>query len=180
MDVKAKLRFLRMSPKKVRLVIDVIRGMDVEEAQIQLQFINKKVARPVLKLLNSAIANAENNFKLKKENLFIKKIIADDGPTLKRWKPRAFGRPDMIRKRSAHITIILGEYKETPKRKLKEIKKKELAAKKEKRPIVELEDIKHETKGKEETQKKPQEQKKKPFISFRKIKEKFTRRLGER
>ena len=179
MDVKAKLRFLRMSPKKVRLVIDVIRGMDAEEAQTQLQFVNKRAAKPVLKLLNSAIANALNNSKLKKENLYIKKITADDGPTLKRWKPRAFGRAAEIRKRSTHVTIVLGEYKETPKKKLKEMKKKELA-KKEKRPVVGLEDIKREAKGKEETQKKPQEQKKKSFLSFKKIKEKFTRRLGER
>lgn len=180
MDVKAKLRFLRMSPKKVRWVIDVIRGMDAEEAQTQLQFINKKAGRPILKLLNSAMANAENNFKLKKENLFIKKITADEGPVLKRWKPKAFGRPDMIRKRSTHINIVLGEYKETPKKKLKEIKKKGLAGKKEERPIVDFKEIKHKAKGKEEPKRMPEGQKKRSFFGLRKIKEKFTRRLGEK
>lgn len=180
MEVSAKLRFLRMSPRKVRLVCDVIRGMDAEEAQAQLQFLRKKASQPVLKLLNSAIANAENNFKLKRDNLFIKKITADQGPTLKRWRPRAFGQPAMIRKRSVHITVILGEYKETPKKKLKEAKKKELLAKKEGRPVVELEEIKKEAKGKEEAKQLPEEQKRKSILSFKKIKERFTRRLGER
>lgn len=177
MDVSAKLRFLRMSPRKVRLVCDVIRGLDVEQAQAQLQFMRKKAAQPVLKLLNSAIANAENNFKLKKENLFIKKITVDQGPALKRWKPRAFGRAVMIMKRSSHIHVVLGEYKETPKKKLKELGKK---VKKEERPLVGLEEIKKEAKGKEEAKQAPEKQKKKPFISFKKIKDKFTRRLGER
>ena len=160
-----------MSPRKVRLVCDIIRGLDAEEAQAQLQFIKKKAAGAVLKLLNSAMANAENNFKLKKDNLYIKKISVDQGPTLKRWKPRAYGRAAMIRKRSSHITIVLGEYKETPKKKLKEARKKELKAKKEERPVVGLEEIKKEAKGKEEAKRAPEEQKKKPFISFKKIKE---------
>ena len=180
MEALAKLRFLRMSPRKVRLVCDFIRGMDAEEAQSQLHFLKKKAAIPVLKLLNSAVANAENNFKLKKENLFIKKITVDEGPMLKRWRPRAFGRAGMIRKRSSHITIVLGEYKTTPKKKLKEIKKKELTTKKDERPIVEIEKIKKEAKGREEAKHAPGEQKKKPFINFKKIKDKFTRRLGER
>jgi len=180
MEVSAKLRFLRMSPRKARLVCDVIRGMDAEEAQVQLQFLRKKAALPVLKLLNSAMANAENNFKLKRDNLFIKKITVDQGPTLKRWKPRAFGQPAMIRKRSAHITVILGEYKETPKKKLKEAKKKEGLVKKPERPVVDIGEIKQEAKGKKEAERQPEQQKKRSFISFKKIKEKFSRRLGER
>jgi len=180
MEVSAKLRFLRMSPRKVRLVCDVIRGMDTEEAQAQLQFLRKKAARPVLKLLNSAIANAENNFKLKSDNLFVKKITVDQGPTLKRWRPRAFGQPAMIRKRSSHITIFLGEYKETPKKKLKEAKKKEVVSRKEERPVVELEKIKKEAKGREEAKHLPEEQKRKSIFNFKKIKDRFTRRLGER
>lgn len=119
MQVSAKARYIRMSPKKIRLVLDLIRGLDVEDALRQLQFTNKAAVGPITKLLNSAIANATNNFNLEKSNLFIKEIRADDGPTLKRWKPRAFGRATPIRKRMAHISIVLDE-----KVASKEIKKK--------------------------------------------------------
>lgn len=98
-----------MSPRKVRLVIDVIRGMDVIRAQTQLQFIKKSACLPVLKLLNSAIANAEHNFHFGKESLYVKTVTADGGPVLKRWTPKAFGRSAPIRKRTSHITIILEE-----------------------------------------------------------------------
>lgn len=109
MDVTAKLRYLRMSPRKVRRVVDLIRGMDVRQAQAQLQFLKPWAARPVLKLLNSAIANAENNFKLDPEGLYVKRIVADQGPTLKRFQPKAFGRADVIRKRTTHVIVVLGE-----------------------------------------------------------------------
>lgn len=109
MQINAKARYIRMSPKKIRLILDVIRGMDVALALQQLNFINKTAVLPVKKLLDSAIANATHNFGLDKANLFIKKITADDGPTLKRWKPRAFGRATPIRKRMAHIMIVLEE-----------------------------------------------------------------------
>jgi len=109
MEVKAKAKYIRMSPRKVRLVIDLIRGLEIFQAETQLNFLRKAAVRPVLKLLNSAVANAENDFKLKKENLYIKSITCDSGPTLKRWKPRAFGRATPIRKRSSHISIILDE-----------------------------------------------------------------------
>lgn len=109
MEIKAQVKFVRMSPRKTRWVIDLVRGLDVSEAINQLQFMTKAAATPVLKLLNSGIANAVNNFKLKKENLYIKAISVDDGPVLKRWRPRAFGRAAPIRKRSAHINLILGE-----------------------------------------------------------------------
>lgn len=112
MEAKAQAKFIRMSPRKVRLVIDLIRGLDVEEAKNQLRFMTKAAVKPVLKFLNSAVANAENNLKLQKENLYIKTITVDTGPTLKRWKPRAFGRATPIRKRSCHIRIILAEKKE--------------------------------------------------------------------
>lgn len=109
MEVKAKARYVRMSPRKVRLVIDVVRNMAVDEARVQLKFMNKRAARPVLKLLESAIANAEHNFKLNRDDLFIKEIYADQGPTLHRFRPRAFGRASAIRKRSSHISIILAD-----------------------------------------------------------------------
>jgi len=109
MEVKAQAKYIRTSPRKARLVIDLIRGMDVERALDYLGFVNKSVVKPITNLLNSVIANAENNYKLKRENLYIKKIAIDGGPTLKRWQPRAFGRATPIRRRSAHITIVLDE-----------------------------------------------------------------------
>lgn len=107
MQVKAHARHIRMSSRKVRLVIDLIRGARVEKAQTQLRFANKLAAEPVLKLLNSAIANAVNNFQMNKDDLKITSITADEGPILDRWHPRAHGRAMPIRKRSTHISIIL-------------------------------------------------------------------------
>lgn len=96
----------------MRQVSIVIKGMNVLDAIDSLNFITRKSASFILKTLNSAIANAENNFSLKKENLFIKEIMVDDGVTLKRWRARAFGRAAPIRKRSSHLTIILNQVKE--------------------------------------------------------------------
>ncbi len=107
MEVQAKARFIRQSPRKVRLVIDVIRGMQVHQAQTQLRFMKKVAALPVLKLLNSAIANAEHNFQLSADSLIVKTITADGGPVLHRWTPKAFGRAAPIRKRMSHISIVL-------------------------------------------------------------------------
>lgn len=107
MDVKASLSSLRMSPRKVRLVIDAVRGLSAAAADTRLQFMRKAAARPVLKLLRSAVANAEHNFQLPKEGLKIATITADGGPTLKRFRPRAFGRGASIRKRTTHINLTL-------------------------------------------------------------------------
>lgn len=107
MDVHASLRFLRMAPRKVRLVVDTVRGLPVAKAEAQLSFLKKDAALPVLKLLRSAIANAEHNFHLPKDGLVITKITADGGPTLKRSRPRARGSAAPIRKRSTHIMITL-------------------------------------------------------------------------
>lgn len=107
MEVKAKARHIHMSPRKVRLVVDVIRGKRVADAQTQLQFMKKSAALPVLKLLNSAVANATHNFQLEPSNLVVKTITADEGPTLHRWTPKAQGRATPIRKRTTHISIIL-------------------------------------------------------------------------
>ncbi len=109
MEVIAKARHIRMSPKKVRLVVDLVRGMDVDRAAAQLRFYRKAASGPVLKLLQSAVANAEHNFKLSAGNLYIKKATVDGGPVLKRWRARAFGRAAGIKKRSSHITIVLEE-----------------------------------------------------------------------
>ena len=109
MEINAKARFIRMSPRKVRLVIDVVRGLGVDEALTQLQFMKKAAAHPVMKLINSAIANAENNFQLKRDDLFVKSIAADGGPVYHRWRPRAMGRAAPIRKRTTHISVVLDE-----------------------------------------------------------------------
>lgn len=109
MEVSAKLKFSRIAPRKARIVIDVVRGMAVEQAMDQLKVMNMKAAGLVLKLLKSAIANAENNFSLQRSNLYIKKIIAGDGPILYRWMPKAMGRATPIRKKTTHIEIVLGE-----------------------------------------------------------------------
>ena len=107
--VTAKLKHLRISPRKVRLVADLIRGLTVREAEKQLKFLTKRAARPVLKLLDSAVANAQNNANLAKEGLFISKIVVEVGPSLKRWRPRAMGRATPIMKRTSHITLVLEE-----------------------------------------------------------------------
>lgn len=109
MEVKAKARFIRMSPRKTRLVTDLLKGLNVNEAITQLKFINKRAVEPVLKLIDSAIANATHNFNLEKNNLYIKEIRVDQGPTLKRWTPKAYGRVAPIRKKSSHISLILDE-----------------------------------------------------------------------
>lgn len=107
MEVKAKARFIRMSPRKVRLVIDMIRGLTVNRARLQLHVMKKAAAEPVKKLLESAVANAEHNFQLKAQDLYIKQIIADGGPTLDRWRARAFGRAAPIRRPTTHVSITL-------------------------------------------------------------------------
>jgi large subunit ribosomal protein L22 len=111
MEVKAKAKFIKMSPAKIRLVANLIKKMPVEKALNQLQFINKLASGPVAVLIKSAMANAEHNFELAKDNLFIKELRVDEGPTLKRSMPRAHGRATPIRKRTSHINLILGEIK---------------------------------------------------------------------
>jgi len=109
-----------MAPRKVRLVVDAVRGLSAREAETRLVFMNKAAARPVRKLLQSAMANAEHNFHLSKDSLKIKSITVDGGPTLKRSRPRAFGRAAPIRKRTAHVNIVLTD--EAAKESVKSIK----------------------------------------------------------
>ena len=113
MIVKAQVKHIRTSPRKVRLVVNAIRGLNVNEALNQLKFINKKATGPVEKLLRSGIANAVNNFGLDQNNLLVKEIKVDEGRTLRRWMPRAHGRATILRKRSSHITLVLGEIKDS-------------------------------------------------------------------
>ena len=108
-EVRAVERQIRMSPQKVRLVLDVVRGKPVVEALAILQFLNKRAALPVAKAVHSAVANAENNFNMDREYLVISQTYADAGRTAKRWRPRARGRVNQILKRSSHITIVVAE-----------------------------------------------------------------------
>ena len=103
----AKAKYIRISSSKVKLVIDLIRGKNVAEAIAVLKNTPKAASSIVEKLLNSAIANAENNQGLLRDDLFVAEVFADQGPTLKRYRPRAQGRASRIRKRTSHITIIL-------------------------------------------------------------------------
>jgi len=109
MEVKAVARYVRIPPQKVRLIMDELRGKKVEEALRALTFSPQKGARLLRKLINSAVANAEANKELDVDTLFIKKIFADQGPTMKRSRPRAMGRATRIIKRMSHLTVILDE-----------------------------------------------------------------------
>ena len=108
--VRAQHRHAGMSATKARAVLDLIRGKSVAEARTILQFSDRGAAEPVAKVLDSAVANAANNNDIPPEELFVATAYADEGPTLKRWRPRARGRATRIRKRTCHITIIVGRY----------------------------------------------------------------------
>lgn len=137
MDVHASLRHLHMAPRKVRLVVDLIRGLGVSEAEQRLTFLKKDASRPVLKLLQSAKANAQHNFQLDPATLVVKTITADAGVTLKRSHPRAMGRSAPIRKRSTHINLVLAPAADIvpSKRQLKKASKK-MTTKKPRAPKV--------------------------------------------
>jgi large subunit ribosomal protein L22 len=106
MEVKASLGRVRVSPRKARLVVDAVRGKRVLDAQAMLRFMPQKTAVELERLMKSVAANAENNYDLDPEDLWIKAIWADDGPTLKRFKPKARGRVGRINRRSCSITVI--------------------------------------------------------------------------
>ncbi|MEA3293137.1 MAG: 50S ribosomal protein L22 [Patescibacteria group bacterium] len=115
--ISAKLNYLRTSPRKVRLVADLIRGKSVESARAILQFTFKKSTDPMAKLLNSAIANAKNDFKVEDEAiLYVSKITVDEGPKYKRWMPRARGAVSGIKKRTSKITLVLSQAQEKKQR----------------------------------------------------------------
>jgi len=109
MGTQAKLRHARISPQKVRLVADQVRGMEVEKALELLTFSNKKAAGMVKAVLDSALANAEHNDGADIDELKVAEIMVDEGPTMKRIRPRAKGRANRILKRSSHITVVVGD-----------------------------------------------------------------------
>lgn len=114
--VKAVARYVRISPQKARQVAGLIRGKDLEEARFITSFSPKNAARLVGKVLESAVANAENNNGLSADGLMVVNCLVDEGPTLKRWRPRALGRAVRINKRTSNITVILGEREEVEKK----------------------------------------------------------------
>lgn len=109
MEVKAVAKHVRIAPRKVRLVVDLIRGKQVGEAIAILAHTPKAASPVVEKVLKSAIANAEHNFELEPNNLVISKVFVDEGATLKRFRPRAMGRASKINKRTSHITVVVSE-----------------------------------------------------------------------
>ena len=112
MKTNAKARHVRQSPYKVRRVLDLVRGLPVEDARVVLQHTPRRAADPILKCLDSAVANAEHNLAADAEELVVAEAYADEGPTLKRWRPRARGRATRIRKRTSHITIVVADAEE--------------------------------------------------------------------
>ena len=109
MEVKAVAKNVRLTPRKVRLVLDLVRGKDVKEALAILKFTPRNTAPVVSKLIKSAVANATNNHQMNEEKLHVKTIYADEARVLKRWMPRAKGSASQILKRSSHITVVVDE-----------------------------------------------------------------------
>ncbi len=109
MEVTARAKFIRTSPRKARMVADLVKGKGVEEALTILAFTRKAPAKIVAKLLKSAVANADQMRNVNVDTLFIKQITVNQGPTMKRFRPRAMGRATMIRRRMSHITVVLEE-----------------------------------------------------------------------
>jgi large subunit ribosomal protein L22 len=109
MEVKATARYVRVSPRKVRRVLEGLRGLPVREAQARLQAVPGITAKTVVKVLKSAVANAENNYELDPDDLVVARAYADRGPVIKRLVPRARGRADIAVRPSSHITIVVGE-----------------------------------------------------------------------
>lgn len=155
MQVTAKLNNLRIAPRKTKLVADLIKGLDVEDAVSQLDAHVKRANPYMKKLLLSAIANGENNLGLDKNNLYVYDVTVGAGPTLKRWMPKAFGRAGQILKRTSKITLVLEERVEGKGRKSKEEmerekKKRQAEKKKEEKALAEKKEKEQKEKGREE------------------------------
>lgn len=137
MKITCKAKHIHIAPRKCRKVADLMRGMEVVKAQFQLKGLTKRSALPILKLLNSAIASAEHNYNMVKDNLYVSQIFVDGGVKMKRWSPRAFGRAFPIVKNTSHITIVLEE-KIAGKKKIKSKKEeKDINNKKKERKVKE-------------------------------------------
>ena len=112
MEARAIARYVRIAPKKARLIVDQIRGKKIADARTILAFSERAAAETVAKVLNSAVANAENNFGMRGDSLIVKATYVDEGPTLKRIRPRAKGSASRINKRTSHITVIVAPREE--------------------------------------------------------------------
>lgn len=139
-EVKAQLNSLRLAPRKVRAVANLIKGKNVNDALSQLEYFVRRSSEPLKKLVNSAVANAENNFDMVKDNLYVKSIIVDEGVKLKRMRAKGFGRSAAIQKKTSHIRLILDEYKAGLR------KEKTARTKKETNEVITEETRKHELK----------------------------------
>lgn len=139
MNITAKLGKLRIAPRKVRLIADMIRGKSVEEAQTILNFTVKKASLPFLKLLNQAVANAKNSFQLDSSNLYISKVFVDEGQKYKRWIARARGSANEIQKKTSRITLVLSEINGQKIEKKEKIKENDIQAGKEKEKTIKTE-----------------------------------------
>lgn len=109
MEARAIAKYVRISPRKVNIVLKLIRGKDVKEALAILKYTPKAASQVVAKVINSAVANAENNHEMNPDNLYVAETYADQGPTLKRYQPHAQGRAFRILKRTSHITVVVKE-----------------------------------------------------------------------
>jgi large subunit ribosomal protein L22 len=107
MEAKASMKYVRTSPRKMRRVVDMVRGQHVEEARRMLRFSPLGASKDVGKLLDSAVANAEQNTGIVAQNLVVDRIFVDEGPTLRRFRPRAYGRATRVRKRTSHVTVVV-------------------------------------------------------------------------
>ena len=108
---RATAKYVRIAPRKVKIVVDLIRGKSVKEAEAILLYTPKAATEPVMKVLKSAVANAENNLEMNRDELYVAEVYANQGPTLMRFRPRAQGRASRIRKRTSHITVVLDQAK---------------------------------------------------------------------
>jgi len=108
-EARAIARYIRISPRKVREVVDLIRGKDVREALAILKYTPRRASAPVAKVVQSAAANAEHNYEMNKDNLYVAECYVDQGPIIKRFQARAMGRADLMRRRTSHITVVLKE-----------------------------------------------------------------------
>jgi large subunit ribosomal protein L22 len=181
MQVSAQLNNLRKSPRKVRLVANMLKGIPVKDAEEQLKFLVKGSVPSFVKLLKSAVANAENNLGLDKSNLFIKDVIVNESKKLKRWLPRAHGRASLLLKRTSNVKIILEELvegkgrKKVKKQEIKDIKGKPEISKKEKEKTEEAKEEKKEI-VKERVEKEFTDEKKKTEKSKGFLKRVFRRK----
>lgn len=112
MEARAIAKFIRVSPRKARMVVDLIRGKKLEEALAILRYTPNKATEAVTKVVKSAAANAEHNYEMDKDELIISQVYVDQGPTLKRFMPRAMGRADVMRRKTSHITVVVSDKKE--------------------------------------------------------------------